>query len=132
MKQAYKSIKFSEPVRKLISFLDTMITEYQRENYTLSVRQLYYQLVARGVVENTEKSYKRVASIINDARLAGLLDWDAIRAHAFAAQGKSDEAREALLRIQADQGMGALQQIADRKGPAAAIAASLTQATAYR
>lgn len=59
-------------------------------------------------------------------------DWDAIRAHAFAAQGKSDEAREALLRIKADQGMAALQQIADRKGPAAAIAASLTQATAYR
>lgn len=62
----------------LIKFMDSMISDYQRQGFKLSVRQLYYQLVARDVVENTERSYKRVASIINDGRLAGLLDWDAI------------------------------------------------------
>jgi hypothetical protein len=44
----------------------------------LTVRQLYYQLVARGIVENTLRSYKNVASLINDARIAGMIDWDMI------------------------------------------------------
>ncbi len=29
-------------------------------------------------IPNTQKSYKRVGNVINDARLAGLIDWDAI------------------------------------------------------
>lgn len=58
--------------------MNNLIDDYLDQGFTLSVRQLYYQLVARDIVENTERSYKRVASIINDARLAGLIDWDAI------------------------------------------------------
>lgn len=78
MKQCYIPTRFNSKTMDLILFLDKMIREYQAAGYVLSVRQLYYQLVARGVVENTERSYKRVADIINNARLAGLLDWDAI------------------------------------------------------
>lgn len=78
MKQAYKEISFQRETMKLIYFLDDLIASYQQQGFMLSVRQLYYQLVARDKVENTERSYKRVASIINDARLAGMLDWDAI------------------------------------------------------
>jgi hypothetical protein len=37
----------------------------------LTVRQLYYQLVARGFIENSQRSYKRLVSILSDARLAG-------------------------------------------------------------
>ena len=78
MKQAYKDIKFRADTLALINFMNTMITEYQRQGFTLSVRQLYYQLVARDQIPNTEQSYKRIAGIINDGRLAGLIDWDAI------------------------------------------------------
>lgn len=78
MKQAYKEFDFRPDTKALILYLDTLIGEYQAQGYTLSVRQLYYQLVSRDKVPNTEQSYKRVASIINDGRLAGLLDWDAI------------------------------------------------------
>ena len=78
MKQQYKEISFKPETAALIYFLDDLIASYQQQGFMLSVRQLYYQLVARDKVENTERSYKRVASIINDARLAGLLDWDAI------------------------------------------------------
>ena len=42
------------------------------------MRQLFYQLVARALIENTQKEYKRTAEIISDARLAGLIAWDAI------------------------------------------------------
>lgn len=78
MKQAYKDIRFRADTLALIAFMNTMITEYQRQGFTLSVRQLYYQLVARDQIPNTEQSYKRIAGIINDGRLAGLIDWDAI------------------------------------------------------
>lgn len=78
MKQAYKEINFQKATLGLIDFIDSLIEDYQRQGFTLSVRQLYYQLVARDMIENTERSYKRIASVINDARLAGLLDWDAI------------------------------------------------------
>lgn len=34
--------------------------------------------MSRNIIENTERSYKRLGSIVNDARLAGEIDWDAI------------------------------------------------------
>lgn len=37
----------------------------------LTVRQLYYQLVARGHIPNSQESYKRIVSILTEARLAG-------------------------------------------------------------
>jgi hypothetical protein len=104
MKQAYISKKFSPENERLVLFLDKMVTDYQRAGYMLSVRQLYYQLVSRDVVENTERSYKRVASIINDARLAGRLDWDAIE----------DRGRDIVVRNRWTSGGSILRAVADQ------------------
>jgi len=35
-------------------------------------------LVARGYIPNNERSYKNIGNLINDGRLAGLIDWTAI------------------------------------------------------
>lgn len=78
MKYAYKDMKFRKDTLKLIELINSIIATYQRQGFVLSVRQLYYQLVARALIENTEKSYKRIASVINDGRVGGLIDWDAI------------------------------------------------------
>jgi hypothetical protein len=40
---------------------------------------LYYQLVARGFIENSDRSYKRLGDLVSNARLAGLIDWDMIK-----------------------------------------------------
>lgn len=77
-RESYQAIRFKDAVLDIIDKMDGIIDEYLAQGFRLTVRQLYYQLVARDIVENTLKSYKRVASIANDARLAGLLDWDAI------------------------------------------------------
>lgn len=37
----------------------------------LTVRQLYYQLVARGYIENSFRSYQRLVTYLTDARLSG-------------------------------------------------------------
>ena len=42
------------------------------------MRQLYYQFVARGWIANKQQEYKRLGEIVNDGRLAGLIDWNAI------------------------------------------------------
>lgn len=41
----------------------------------MTLRQLFYQLVAAGEIPNTVKSYDNLGSLVNDARLAGLIDW---------------------------------------------------------
>lgn len=74
----YVEKRFNRANGQLIDYMNSLIGEYQRAGYVMTVRQLYYQLVARDVIANTLADYKRVASIINDAKLAGLMDWDAI------------------------------------------------------
>lgn len=55
-----------------------IISSYQAQGFRLTLRQLYYQLVSRGEIPNKQTEYDKLGSIINDARLAGLVDWNAI------------------------------------------------------
>lgn len=77
-KKCYIPKEFRTDTMNFIGVLNNIVLEYQGMGYMLTVRQLYYQLVARAIIPNTLQEYKRVAGIINDAKLAGLLDWDAI------------------------------------------------------
>ena len=49
--------------------------EYRGDGYDLTLRQLYYQFVARGLIPNNQRSYKRLGDLVNKGRLAGLIDW---------------------------------------------------------
>lgn len=77
-REKFVEIRFTSDRRNMIGTMNAIITEYQQQGYVLTVRQLYYQCVARGLIENSLRSYKNLASLINDARMAGLLDWNAI------------------------------------------------------
>jgi hypothetical protein len=76
--QCYLEKKFTPESLRLIETMNAIVVDYVQQGYRLTVRQLYYQLVARAVVPNTEQSYKRITGIVNDAKLAGLMDWEAI------------------------------------------------------
>lgn len=79
MKEAYiESPRFHKNSLKLIAKCDAIVTDYRAQGYRLTIRQLYYQLVAQAVIENTVRSYNNLVSLMTDARLAGLIDWDAI------------------------------------------------------
>lgn len=78
MKQAYVEKRFHSRTMRLIETANTVIEEYLRDGHTLTVRQLYYQLVARDFIPNSMQSYKVLVSVVTDAREAGLMDWDAI------------------------------------------------------
>ena len=76
MKMGFQRIRFRQDALDIIEKADIIMKEYVEQGFDLTLRQLYYQFVARGFIENTERSYKRLESIVNDGRLAGLLDWD--------------------------------------------------------
>lgn len=74
----YVSKKFQAKSQERIDQIIEIVREFEDDGYDLTSRQIYYQLVARGFVENSQASYKRVASLIADSRMAGLLDWYSI------------------------------------------------------
>ncbi len=78
MKISYIKKKFGLRSLELINQANIIIAEYIAAGFTLTLRQLYYQFVARDLLANQQSEYKRLGSIINDARLAGEIDWDAI------------------------------------------------------
>jgi hypothetical protein len=78
-REAFIEKKFHKSTLAVIEQADVIIDQYSARGFALTLRQLYYQFVARGLLgENTQRAYKRVGAIVNDARQAGLIDWDAI------------------------------------------------------
>jgi len=55
-----------------------IIANYRAQGFDLTLRQLYYQFVARDLLPNTERSYKNLGTTIDKARKAGMIDWEAI------------------------------------------------------
>ncbi len=78
MKIKYVNKNFKKDTLDLINLSNGIIDDYQSRGYELTLRQLYYQLVARDLIPNTEKSYSKLGTTISNARLAGLVDWLAI------------------------------------------------------
>lgn len=77
-KTKYVERRFNGATRQVIDQANHIIDEYAAQGFDLTLRQLYYQFVARAILPNTVQSYKRLGGIISDARLAGLIDWDRI------------------------------------------------------
>lgn len=69
---------FRDGTLRLIAKCNEIIEGYQAQGFDLTLRQLYYQLVSRDEIKNEQASYDRLGDIVSNARLAGLIDWDAI------------------------------------------------------
>lgn len=76
MRVCYVPKAFRAESQRLIAIADGICLDYAAQGFTLTLRQLYYQFVARGIIANKQSEYDRLGVIISDARLAGLLDWD--------------------------------------------------------
>lgn len=77
-KVQYIERKFAAKTQLVIDQANTIIEEYEADGYDLTLRQLFYQFVSRDLLSNTSKEYDRLGSIINDARLAGQIDWERV------------------------------------------------------
>lgn len=74
----YVPKNFRSDSLNLIHKINGVIDDYARQGFSLTLRQVYYQMVARAIIPNNERSYKNLGNLISDARLAGLIDWGAI------------------------------------------------------
>jgi len=79
MKECFVEKNFKPESLKIIATAEQILGEYARMGYDLSLRQLYYQFVARDLLANNERNYKMLGNIISDARDAGLIDWSMIK-----------------------------------------------------
>ena len=78
MLETFKEIKFANKSLIRIAQAVEIIKEYQADDMKLTLRQLYYQFVARDLIPNSQREYKKLGETISNARLAGLVDWGAI------------------------------------------------------
>jgi len=85
----YVKKNFSVTSLAIIEQANHVIDDYTAQGYKLTLRQLYYRFIAQDLfpdswldpalkTKNTMKNYKHLGDIINDGRLAGLIDWEAI------------------------------------------------------
>lgn len=78
MREKFLDTAFRKETLAVIGAADKIIREYQNRGFMLTLRQLYYQFVSRDLIPNKQSEYKRLGKIVNDARIAGMLDWSAI------------------------------------------------------
>ena len=76
--RTFHSLEAAAATLTVVEQANVIIEDYLAQGFTLTLRQLFYQTVARGLLENTFRQYKRLGSIIRNGRDAGLIDWDAI------------------------------------------------------
>jgi hypothetical protein len=72
----YTDWKPRPETQRLIRRANDICGEYAAQGLVLTLRQLYYQFVARGLLPNLQTEYKRLGEILNNARMAGFMDWD--------------------------------------------------------
>lgn len=79
MKIAYQDAKrMHGATLVLLNKVIAIVEEYSNAGYRMTLRQLYYQLVARDIVPNKLAEYAKLSRILTDARMCGLIDWDFI------------------------------------------------------
>jgi hypothetical protein len=100
MEIEYKRFNFRTETLAIIEKANEIIADYEGQGYTLTLRQLYYQFVAKDLIENSERSYKRLGNIITDGRYAGMIDWLSIEDNhrTSASEGSYNEDEEEAVR----------------------------------
>ena len=72
----YRNYRPGKEAQALIDIANGILEEYDKQGFRLTLRQLYYQFVARDYLSNTQSSYTRLGDVISRARESGMVDWD--------------------------------------------------------
>lgn len=98
MKECFIPKEFTGERLEVVTNANRIIAKLRGDGYMVTLRQVYYQLVAHDLfpdsrkwrwtgakwvrdengTKNAEPNYKWLGEVLNDSRLAGLTDWDAI------------------------------------------------------
>lgn len=85
---AYRTYRPKPETREIIDSAIEILEEYAAQGFSLTLRQLYYQFIARDLfpesyvsqegTKNNIKSYNKLGDIITAAREGGMIDWNHI------------------------------------------------------
>lgn len=78
MKFTFRKTKLSPANKENLHLINSIINEYASDGYTLTLRQLYYQLVSRAVIPNKQNEYAKLSKLLKEGRMGGIVDWNAI------------------------------------------------------
>lgn len=78
MKYAYTKLSLGRKSLEQLTKVNSILEDYRKQGYTLTLRQLYYQLVTQNVIKNDDKEYKKLSRLLGEGRMAGIVDWDGI------------------------------------------------------
>lgn len=98
MLECFQEVNFRRASLKLIDTCNDLLDRYRKQSiWSVTLRQLYYRFIGLDLLpsswidplynvkhhlpldtKNTVKNYKRLGALVSDARLAGLIDWEAI------------------------------------------------------
>ena len=76
--QYTKPKNFRKDTVLLLEKIVKVVDDYQEQGYRITLRQLFYQLVTKNILENKESQYKKLSTLLKDARMSGLIDLDVI------------------------------------------------------
>jgi hypothetical protein len=84
MRESFIEKRFSPEYAATIDQINAILDEYQAQGFTLTLRQLFYQFVARDIRPagvglehnlNSQKTYTYIQTVLGEGRLAGRIDW---------------------------------------------------------
>lgn len=78
MLEKFREIKLSNKNKEKLNLINSIIKEYADDGYTMTLRQLYYQLVSRDIIPNKQNEYAKISKLLKEGRMAGIVDWNAI------------------------------------------------------
>jgi hypothetical protein len=76
--ETFETRRLHAKTLRAIGQANEIIESFRARGFVLTLRQCFYQHVARGLLENTQGEYKRLGDVVKSGRRAGLIDWDAI------------------------------------------------------
>jgi len=82
MREKFREFRLSKANKERLALINEIIEEYKAEGYTLTLRQLYYQLVSRDVVANKQEEYTKLSKLLFQSYLFWNWLWKASLARA--------------------------------------------------
>jgi len=72
------SVRLREASKINLGKANEIIDDFEKMGHKLTVRQLFYQMVGKAIIENTYSEYRSLGTLLKNGRMGGLVDWDTI------------------------------------------------------
>lgn len=78
-REAFKEKRWRYADLKIVEHVTAALDAFAEEDvHQVTLRTVYYALVKENIIPNDNAWYKKLGDIVSDARMCGLLDWEAI------------------------------------------------------